>query len=201
LVGIDPQWLAALATQESSKESLCGALITMRHQNVDHVPVLIHGAPQISLLAVDSNEDLIQVPGVTPPSLSSLPFPSIIETEFFTPLPDGFIGHDDAARGEKILDIPETQAEAMISPDRIADDLGRETIAGVTRAIALHGTPVSDFMPKLTMPSEGQNEMGGERGCNRAGHFHCRAVWHRRVTPKSIEQHQWPSAHVHRISQ
>ena len=36
--------------------------------------------------------------------------------------------------------------------------------------------------------SEGQSEMGGERGCNRAGHFHSRAVWHRRVTPKSIEQ-------------
>jgi transposase-like protein len=36
--------------------------------------------------------------------------------------------------------------------------------------------------------SEGQSEMGGERGCNRAGHFHCQAVWHRRLTPKSIEQ-------------
>src|SRR5262249_51818574 len=40
--------------------------------------------------------------------------------------------------------------------------------------------------------SAGQSEMGGERGCNRAGHFHCRAVWHRRVTPKSIEHPQWP---------
>src|SRR5215471_11707352 len=40
--------------------------------------------------------------------------------------------------------------------------------------------------------SEGQSEMGGERGCNRAGHFHCRAVWHRRVTPKSIQQPQLP---------
>jgi hypothetical protein len=153
LVGNDPQWFGTLGTQEFSKESLCGALITMRlDQNVDHVAVQIHGAPQISLLAVNSNEDLIQVPVVTQPSLSSLQFPSIIETEFLTPLPDGFIGHDDAALGEKILDIPETQAETMISPDRIADDLGRETIPGVTRAIALHGTSVSSFMPKLTMP-------------------------------------------------
>jgi hypothetical protein len=31
--------------------------------------------------------------------------------------------------------------------------------------------------------------MGGERGCNRAGHFYCRAVWYRGVTPKSIKQH------------
>jgi hypothetical protein len=58
------------------------------NQNVDHVPVLIHGAPQIPLLAVNSNEDLIQVPVITRPSLSSLQFPNIIETESFTPLPD-----------------------------------------------------------------------------------------------------------------
>jgi hypothetical protein len=150
LVGNDPQWFGTLGTQEFSKESLCGALITMRlDQNVNHAAVLIHGAPQIPLLAVDSNEDLIQVPVVTQPSLSSLQFPSIIETEFLTLLPDRLIGDDDSALGEKILDIPETEAEAMISPDRIADDLGRETIAGVTRAIALHGTSVSGFLPQV----------------------------------------------------
>src|SRR6516164_6039390 len=42
--------------------------------------------------------------------------------------------------------------------------------------------------------SEGQSELGGQRGCNRPGHFHGRAVWHRRVTPKSIEQPHSPSA-------
>jgi hypothetical protein len=92
-------------------------------QNVDHVPVLIHGAPQIPLLSVDSNEDFIQMPVIAQPSLSSLQSPGIVETELLTPLPDGFIGYDDAALGEKIFDIPETQAEAMISPHRIADDL------------------------------------------------------------------------------
>src|SRR5262245_56007256 len=45
--------------------------------------------------------------------------------------------------------------------------------------------------------SEGQSEMGGQRRCNRAGHFHRRAIWHRRVTPKSIEQ---PSLAVQRCS-
>jgi hypothetical protein len=121
-------------------------------QNVNHVAVLIHGPPQISLLAVDSNEGFIQMPVVAQPSLSSLQSPSIDETELLTPLPNRFIGYDDAALGEKIFDIPETQAEAMISPHRIADDLGREPIAGVTKAITLHGTSVSGFVRKLTMP-------------------------------------------------
>jgi hypothetical protein len=58
-VGNDLQWFRTLATQEFSKKSLCGALITMRlDQNVDHVAVLIHGAPQIPLLAVDRMKTL-----------------------------------------------------------------------------------------------------------------------------------------------
>jgi hypothetical protein len=64
-VGNDPQWFRTLATQQFSKESLSSAVIPMRlNQNVDHVTILIHGAPQILLLAVDSNEYLIQVPVV-----------------------------------------------------------------------------------------------------------------------------------------
>ena len=77
LVGNDPQWFGTLATQGFSEESLCRSLITMwLDQNVNNVGVLIHGAPQIPLLAVNSNEDLIQVPVVTQPSLSSLQFPT-----------------------------------------------------------------------------------------------------------------------------
>ena len=34
------------------------------NQDVDHVAVLIHGTPQILLLAVDSNEDFVQVPNI-----------------------------------------------------------------------------------------------------------------------------------------
>jgi hypothetical protein len=43
-VGNDSHWFGTLATQEPSKESFCGTLITMRlNQNVDHVTILIHG--------------------------------------------------------------------------------------------------------------------------------------------------------------
>ena len=60
LVGNDPQWLRALTTQEFTKESFCGALITMRlNQNVDHVAILVDGTPQILLFTIDSNENLI----------------------------------------------------------------------------------------------------------------------------------------------
>ena len=45
----------------------------------------------------------------------------------------------------------------------------------------------------VNMIRKGQSEMGGQRGCNRPGHFHSRTVWHRRVTPKSIKQPHSPS--------
>ena len=45
-VSNDSPWFGTLAPQESSKESFCSALITMRlDQDIDHVAVLIHGAP------------------------------------------------------------------------------------------------------------------------------------------------------------
>ena len=121
-------------------------------QNVDHVTILIHGAPEIMLFAVDSNEDLIQVPVVAQSSLASLQFPSIVRTEFLTPLSDRLIRHNDSALGHKIFDISEAQAEAMVSQDRITDDLGRKSIAGVTRRMALHATSFSGFVLELTMP-------------------------------------------------
>jgi hypothetical protein len=62
-VGNDSPWFSTLTPQGSSKESFCGALIAMRlDQDVDHVAVLIHGAPDVILLAIDSNEDFIQIP-------------------------------------------------------------------------------------------------------------------------------------------
>jgi hypothetical protein len=84
-VGNDAQWFSTLTAQQSSKESLCSALIPMRlDQDVDHVADLIHSTPQIVLLAVDSNKDLIQVPVVAEPALAPLQFPNIFTTEFLT---------------------------------------------------------------------------------------------------------------------
>lgn len=60
-----------------------------------------------------------------------------------TPLSNRLIEDDDSPLGEKILDISEAQAEAMVNPHRLADDLRREPIAGVSRPSPLHGTSLS----------------------------------------------------------
>jgi hypothetical protein len=143
-VGNDSPWFGTLVPQESPKESVCGAPIAMRlDQDVDHVAVLIHSTPEVMLLAIDSNEDFIQIPVIAQSTLPSLQFPDIVRTELMTPLPDRLIGHDNSPLGQEILYVSEAQREAMVRPDRIADDLGRETIAGITRSIDLHGISLS----------------------------------------------------------
>ena len=63
----------SLTAHESSKESFRSALVTTRlNQDVDHVTVLIHGPPEVLLLAVDSDEDFIQVPDISEAALSAL---------------------------------------------------------------------------------------------------------------------------------
>jgi hypothetical protein len=88
-------------------------------------------------------------------TLSSLQFPSVARAEFLTPLPDRLIGHDNSPLGEEILDIAEAQTEAMVRPDRIADDLGRKTITGVTRPDRFSWHQSFSFAAKLTMPTNG----------------------------------------------
>ena len=89
---------------------------------------MIHGTPQILLLAVDSNEDFVQVPNIAEAALTPLQFSGIVRTELLTPESNRFIRNDDSAFGEKILDISEAEAETMVNPDGIADDFWRVTM-------------------------------------------------------------------------
>jgi hypothetical protein len=80
------KWFFSLAAQQSSKKSFRGALITARlNQNVDHVAVLIHGTPEILLLAVDSNEDFVQVPNIAEAALTPLQSSGVLRSELLTP--------------------------------------------------------------------------------------------------------------------
>ena len=98
---------------------LCSASITSRlHQDVDYIAVLIDRPPQILQLAVDSKEDLVQMPVVAQPALASLQFADIICAKLLTPPSNGFIGYENAPFRQKILDVSEAEAETMVGPDR-----------------------------------------------------------------------------------
>ncbi len=78
------------------------------------------------------------MPRVTEATSSPLEPTGILGTEFLTPLPDGFVGDDDSALCEAILDVSEAQAEAVVQPDGVADDFGRKTVSAIAVRIAAH---------------------------------------------------------------
>jgi hypothetical protein len=104
---------------------------------------MIHRTPEILLLAVDSNEDFVQVPNIAKAALAPLQFSGIVRTELLTPESNRFIRDDDSTFGEKILNVSEAQTETMVIPDGIADDFWRETMTVIARSVVLNGTSIS----------------------------------------------------------
>ena len=82
-------------------------------------------------LAVDGDEDFVEEPRIAWPSLAAAQGSSVGAPELETPLPDRLVTDDDATFGEEILGIPEAEAEPMVEPDGVSDDLARVAIASV----------------------------------------------------------------------
>ena len=99
------------------------------NKDVEHNSMLIDGPPEIMLDALDTDEDLIHVPLVA----GSWPTPaqSVGKTrcKFLAPAPHRLVGDEDTAFRQDQLDIPETEAEHVVQPDGVADDLSCEPMA------------------------------------------------------------------------
>ena len=67
--------------------------------------MLIHRAPQVMLLAVDFEEDFVQVPFVARLRAPPLERVRVSLAELATPLPDRFVADDDAAGREDLFDV------------------------------------------------------------------------------------------------
>lgn len=148
LVRDDPERLLALTAQQSAKESLGCTLIAARlQQNINDITVLIYGTPKILLLAVDSDEEFIQIPGIPEATLFLLKPSDVVGSEFSAPSPDGFVRNNDSAFGQKIFNITEAQTEAMIDPHGVTDDFRRETVSVVMGSGALHQMSLSVGCP------------------------------------------------------
>jgi hypothetical protein len=138
-VGHQPPRLASLTFQQLTEETLGRTPIATRlNKHVDHVAVLVDSTPEIVLLTLDVHEELIQVSRISQATLSPFEATSILGTELPTPLPDGLVRDHDPSLYQKILDVSEAQAEAVVEPDGVADDLRRESVSSVADRIVLH---------------------------------------------------------------
>lgn len=147
-VGDDPERLSVLTAHQPTEESLGCTLIAARlQQNIDHVSVLINGTPEILLLAVDSDEQFVQIPDVAEATLFRLQTLCIAGSEFSAPLADRFERDDDSAFGQQIFNITEAHTETVIDPHGIADDFRRESVSAVAGSGGLHGLSLSAALP------------------------------------------------------
>ena len=98
------------------------------HENIEPIPVLIHRPPQVMSLAVDREENFVEVPRVTRPGTPAPELIGILLPKLAAPLPDRLVGHRDATCKQELFNIPITEAETEIQPDRVTDNLGREAV-------------------------------------------------------------------------
>jgi hypothetical protein len=108
LVGNQPPGLASLAFQQHTEETFSRTPIaTQLEEDVDHITVLVNGAPEIVLLPPNVHEEFIQVPRIAQPTLATLERTSVHGTELQTPQSDGLVSDDDPPLCQEILDVSE----------------------------------------------------------------------------------------------
>ena len=81
------------------------------------------------LHSIDPDEDFIDVESVAVAPVFSLQAARIYGSELDTPQTNRFSGYSDASFSQKVFNIPVTQIEAIVEPDCIGNDIGRESVA------------------------------------------------------------------------
>ena len=64
--------------------------------------------------------------------------PGVDRTEPLAPLPNRLVGDRHASLREEILSIAEAEAESIVEPDRVADDVRWESISVIAGGLAPH---------------------------------------------------------------
>ncbi len=84
-------------------------------------------------VSLDIDKHLIGVPVITELTVPALEAPLIARAELQVPPADRLREYEDTTLCKQIFDVTKAHSEPMISPDGIADDLWRRTVAEVAR--------------------------------------------------------------------
>jgi hypothetical protein len=123
-----------LAPFEQLAEERLGSFFVASALDEDVQPsaVLLHRPPQIVALLVERDEYLIQVPLVAWAGTPTPELIGILLPKFVTPLADRFIGHCDTTNKQEFFHVAVAEAESVVEPDAMADDLRREAVVLIT---------------------------------------------------------------------
>ena len=142
-VSYDPLRCTSLFAHEPRQQSPCILCVPVDlHYFVEHVSFLIDGAPEVAFLAIDGDDDLIEISYVVAGRRFSFQAEGVIDAKFNGPASDRFVGDDNAALKQHFFDQSQTQGKSKIQPDGVCDDLGRKSVPLVADGAKDH-TPVS----------------------------------------------------------
>jgi hypothetical protein len=103
--------------QQAAEESAGrGGVAPVLYEDVEHRPVLVDSAPQVLLLTVDLDEDLVQMPLAPGPGPAAPHLAGVGRAELHTPAADRLVGDDDTALEHELLDLAERQRKAVVQP-------------------------------------------------------------------------------------
>src|SRR5260370_2655713 len=113
-----------------------GMLVPFRlDQDIEDLALGIDGAPQVDHAAIDLHIDLIQVPTRVGFGAAFTQVRRDHRPEVVYPAPNGLVGDRNAAFCQQVFDVAQAQREPEVEPDRLLNDLGRESVAAVADSL------------------------------------------------------------------
>ena len=128
--------------------------------------MLVDRAPEVMQRAVDPEEDLIQMPDVARLRPASAEPLGELRAELSAPAADALVRHRYAPLRQDELDVAQAQAEHVVQPDGVADDLGGKPVTGVGDGFWVSSTQLGQLQPfrpepiNLTMPAHVNHLIG-----------------------------------------
>jgi len=121
----------------------CVGVSTLLNKHIDDIAVLVDGSPRVALLPLNPNEDLVNEKGLAVGSMCAPHATGVLWSKIVAPEANGFVGYDDSAPGQQIIDVPMAQIEPVVEPDGVLDDLGRKSVPLVVGRLAFHQATVA----------------------------------------------------------
>ena len=126
-------------------------------QHIKNFALGVNGSPEIDQATIDLEIDLVEMPDGVRLRPAFTQVSRDHGSKMVHPATHRLIGNHDSAFRQQILDVAEAQGEPDIKPDRLLDNLGRETVAAKAdlghhqwlRLKSRNGKPTDN----VTMPS------------------------------------------------
>lgn len=134
-------WIAETGHQPFHETSSRFDVSMRLSENVQNVTVCINCSPEAEFHASDRHDNFVQVPFVRRCRAVTSNTIRKVVSKSVHPLPDSLPTDDHSAFRQKVFNIRRAQAEVMVGPNCLGDDLVRETVAFQARHVGWHFDP------------------------------------------------------------